>query len=121
MASAGKARQVTDTLMTKIMEKNVVLFFSGAKMSYSQYNKKERRMAKQLQEHHSLYKAPDSSKDIVKPTLGKLYQGKRNQNFKWVSKQQCQIIHQNVHQEEILQIIPIGHYHPLNPHLLQKN
>ena len=51
-------------------------FFSGAKISYSRYNKKERRMAKQLQEHHSLYKAPDSSKDLVKANTKKAQQRK---------------------------------------------
>jgi len=71
VASAGKARQVPDQLMTTIMEKTFLIFFTGARISYSRYNKKERRTAKQLQEHRSLYKAPDSSKDLVKANTKK--------------------------------------------------
>ena len=53
------------------MEKTFLISFTGARISYSRYNKKERRTAKQLQEHRSLYKAPDSSKDLVKANTKK--------------------------------------------------
>ena len=72
---------MTDQLMTTRMEKMLFSFFSGAKISYSRYNKKERRMAKQLQEHRSLYKAHDSSKDLVKANTEKAAQRKRISKF----------------------------------------